>query len=140
MKILKSFNEFKLNKLIFIIVVILYYSNNYVFKNYTTGNLNYIFKNHFNDFLGGILFMSYLNIILYTNKILIKNYLLSIFIMFLAGLFWEFGAIYLKPTLTSDWIDVFCYIFGGIIYIFLIRHIKLRGDIDVRNKKYKEII
>ncbi len=59
-----------------IVVCMIIYTLNRLFKNYINiVVIGYICKCHLNDFLGGIVFCSYVNIILIkSNKRLLQNY------------------------------------------------------------------
>lgn len=86
--------------------------------------LSYILKCHFNDFLGGICFPAYANLILAYSKfshICIKNYWTSALIMFLCGICWEYIIPRIYPRGTCDPLDILSYVLGGLAYIFILK-------------------
>lgn len=71
---------------------------------------------YFNDILAGIYFPVIMNIILPLNKPLFKNIWAIESLLFICGLFWEYVAPFLKPTATTDKLDIVAYMFGGLIF------------------------
>ncbi len=115
-KITDSLKKIPMHAYILLIIVLLYYINNFFLKQHTSGILNYIFVCHFNDYLGGIIFLTYTNTILYTSGKLIYKLRDIIVYCLCIGIFWEYIAPLLKSSSVTDWKDVLCYIFGGISY------------------------
>ena len=80
-----------------------------------------ILKNHFNDFLAGVLMCSYTHIILCLSKN--KKYVrcfekftgLILFIL-ICGTFWEYTPAFIKKNAVADILDVVAYVIGAIVY------------------------
>ena len=87
--------------------------------------IGYFCKCHLNDYLGGVIFPSYVNILLIrTHRNPITNYLFIGIMMLCCGIIWEYIFPYLFDYSTSDILDVISYVLGGITYCFLIRKSK----------------
>ena len=85
--------------------------------------ISYILKCHFNDFLAGIVIISYLNLIFSISRfshIRIDNYIASVSICFICGILWEYILPLIFPHGTSDVWDIVSYILGGVMYIKLL--------------------
>ena len=82
------------------------------------------FRNHFNDFLAGIILIAYTNLILgfYKNKtIRVLKFRDVMGYMLIVGLFWEFVTpIYWKSS-VSDWWDLVSYLCGALVYYVVIK-------------------
>lgn len=104
------------NPLIVVLTLFLYYCNNHCFKTHSTGIINYVLRCHFNDYLCGMLFVAYSNIVLLTRGYRIERLHHIILFCFIAGLFWEFVTPLFRSDSVGDWIDVVCYILGGLSY------------------------
>lgn len=129
----KSCKQVPLNIFLVIIIMLFYSLNRFYLKNLFDGWFGYILKCHFNDFLCGILFIAYSNIFLLTRNKSITKLPIIIPYTFSAGLVWEFVAPYLRQDSTSDWIDVGCYILGGITY-WIIYHTYIYIKTERMNK------
>ena len=86
--------------------------------------IGYLSKCHVNDFLGGIIFCAYVNLVLlWGNKQEIKKYYQIFIMIFGVSLIWEYiFPIFLEYSI-SDIFDVLSYILGATAYYF----IKKRG-------------
>ncbi len=115
-KVVKSLKGFPLNGYLIIIIMSLYCLNRFYFKTHSSGWINYILCCHFNDVLCGTLFIAYSNVFLNTRNLAMVRLHSIIPFCFCAGLVWEFIAPIIRPGSVSDWIDVGCYVLGGIIY------------------------
>ena len=73
---------------------------------------------HFNDFLGGIAFMAYTNLLisLVQPRYRIRNPLIGSAYIFCCGLFWEYAAPLFVPDSVSDPWDVLAYCLGAGMY------------------------
>jgi len=110
----------KLNIYLIIITIALAIINILFLKKLELGILTIIFNNHFNDFLGGILILAYINICLsFINKE-IKSLIYLIATILLISFVWEYLAIFIKPHSVFDYLDIFAYIFGSIVYWLII--------------------
>lgn len=85
--------------------------------------IGYILKCHFNDFLAGLAILAYINLLLYFSKFrkkIVFSFPIGIFISLACGLLWEYILPLIFPHGTSDPLDVFSYVFGGISYIVIL--------------------
>jgi len=105
------------NLKIIIISIVLAILNNLILKKIDLLFLNSFFNGYFNDLLGAILILAYINLLLsiFLNY-KIKSLKLLIIITVLIAIVWEYVAIFLKPNGVSDILDVFIYLLGCIIY------------------------
>ena len=112
-------NALKQNKfevVVFILTAFIYFFNNFVLKEISTGVSNYFFICYFNDLICPFGFVAYTNIMLFfINKKIEKFYQILIF-CFLCGLVWEFIAPLFKETSVTDPYDLLCYCIGGMMY------------------------
>ena len=115
---------------IIVCVLILYSLNRFIFK--TVVNVpvvSYFLKCHFNDWLGGIFIVAYINVVLQHSRykhVRIHTLLHAILINAFCGIVWEFIGPYVFHHGTSDCYDILAYIIGGITYIMLQRIIAKR--------------
>lgn len=75
-------------------------------------------RNHVNDLLAGILWLPYLNSVLYfskSKKVFVKP-LECAAIALVCGFIWEFVYPIFNRSSTSDLLDVLCYVVGSLIY------------------------
>ena len=90
-----------------------------------------LFKNHVNDFIGGIAFLAYTNVLLALVKPdkMIKSPLVALAFIFGCGLFWECAAPLFVPGSVGDPLDLASYVLGGCAY-WTIKHLaaKCRRD------------
>lgn len=124
----------KINLNIFIICLVIYFVNRLTNDTYYIPYLSYVLRYHFNDYLAGIVFLAYLNIILGISKykqIRVLKWIPVIFTGIIIGTFWEYITPIYKSDSTSDVIDVICYILGAIsykvIYSLIMLSYKKRG-------------
>ena len=102
---------------------------------YNNSIIEIILKNHFNDFLGGIVFLSYVNIMLSFSKYKPVTSLLPVlFYASLCSTAWELVAPKLSPKSTGDWLDVLSYFSGALLYLFAIKFIIKRTERDNKNE------
>ena len=95
------------DEVIIVCVLILYCLNRFIFKIVVNVPIvSYLLKCHFNDWLGGIFIVAYINVVL---------------INAFCGIVWEFIGPYVFHHGTSDCYDMLAYIIGGITYIMLQR-------------------
>lgn len=91
--------------------------------------IGYICRCHLNDFFGGIVFMAYINLLLFNyKKIRIANLLHTILIMIICGILWEYFFPLFLPYSISDFYDVIAYVVGGIVYQLIIITITKRRN------------
>ena len=110
-------NNIKLGLIVFIIYVL----NRFILKSLDLPYISYFLKNHFNDFLGGILFCCYVNALLFYNKKkLITNFFLLFSFMLIVSIIWEYiFPLFLKYS-TSDMLDIIAYMCGTFLYYLLL--------------------
>lgn len=97
------------------------YLINRLLKSYITiPVIDYICKCHLNDFIGGIVFCIYTNIILvlFKRKPIINIKILLIYMTFVSFI-WEYIFPLFLPYSTSDFFDVIAYLLGTILYYLL---------------------
>jgi len=126
-----SFRIYWLKKNIIVsIIFFLIYTLNRIFKSYISFPIiSYICQNHLNDFIGGLLFCSYVNILLLLNhkKPLIK--LIQLYLLMVpVAISWEYIFPLFLSYSTSDIIDVIMYLLGTLLYYLLL----------CKNTKFKE--
>lgn len=122
-------NNLKLGLIVFIIYVF----NRFLLKSLDLPYISYFLENHFNDFLGGILFCCYVNALLFYNKKkLITNFFLLFSFMLIVSIIWEgIFPLFLKYS-TPDILDIIAYMCGTFLYYLLLnRYNKKLNDIIV---------
>ena len=106
--------------LVLIVAMTIYILNRFVLKGLEIQYLDYILKNHFGDYIGGLVFCIYLNMILVIGKRKPINKFWIIFtIMFLISVLWEYFFPMFLEYSTSDPLDIVAYMFGTITYFLL---------------------
>lgn len=115
-----------------LIILVIYCFNRFIFKQLDIPYIGYFLKNHFNDFLGGMLFCCYVNALLFYNKKKqITNFFFLFSFMFLVSLSWEFiFPLFLKYS-TADWLDVIAYMSGTLLYYFLMNKTNKKYDNEI---------
>ena len=107
----------KQNFIIVLLSALLFYVNNLIKYKVEVPYLGYILRNHFNDFLGGIAFITVVNIILYLSKYnRIKKYIIIVMFAILASVFWEVITPIFKSNSYGDILDVLSYVLGFSFY------------------------
>lgn len=117
------------NLKLFIVCLCIYALNRLTNQLYYVPYASYVLRYHFNDYLAGIVFLAYLNIILGISvykEYSVVRWDLVILTGIIIGIFWEFITPMYKSDSTSDIIDVFCYILGAISYKLIIMYRKHR--------------
>ena len=115
-KVINSIKNKPVNGYVIAVTAVLYCLNRFYLKSHTSGWINYLLRCHFNDFLCGSLFTAYSNVFLNTRKVMLNKLPHILAYCFFAGLVWEFVAPYVRKDAVSDWIDVLCYVLGGLAY------------------------
>ena len=132
-KIFQSIYTKPTNFVLIIIVLCLYFLNNQYFKTHTSGIVQYFMICHFNDFICPLFFLSYSNLLLISVGKEIKKFHWVMLFGFCSGLIWEFFAPFIKPTTTTDFIDLIFYTLGTALYWFIINAFPCRRNIDDKN-------
>jgi len=102
----------------------LFYSNNLMLKQAIAPDatlLSLLVHNHLNDFLGGIAFLGYTNLLLDLVRPCARICKLPFCLgyIFLCGLFWEYLAPAFVPNSIGDPLDLIAYTCGGGTYWYL---------------------
>lgn len=93
--------------------------------------LGHIFRNHFNDYLGAVLFIAYVNLLLLAGRRTPCTYLPGLaFWALLCSLTWEGLAPLLLPFSTADWWDCLAYCLGMFTYWCLLRLFSVKPHRD----------
>lgn len=103
---------------------LLYALNQQIKYQVETPVLGYLLRCHFNDYLGGIAFAAYLNLVISFSKWperRLKKPLHFVAAGILCGLFWEWITPMFLPNSTGDWLDVVAYVLGMLTYFILSR-------------------
>ena len=105
---------------VLIITMLIYIINRLILKNLEIPYIDYLLKNHLGDYIGGIVFCIYLNLIFFIGKRKpINKFGVIIIIMLLVSVLWEyFFPLFLKYS-TSDPLDIIAYMLGTITYYLL---------------------
>lgn len=110
------------NNFIIIGITILLYIINQILKNkIPIESIRWFMDCYFNDTIGGITFVAYCNIVFsFYNRKMIKLWQIE-YLLFFAGLFWEYVTpIFRKNTVSDIW-DVAAYMMGGFLYWLIVR-------------------
>ena len=123
-----SIKKRPINVILLFCVSGLYFINNHYFKNYSSGNIQLFFICYFNDLLCPLFFFSYSNLLLLTiDKELCKIKSICI-VGICVSLIWEFFAPLIKPSSTTDLIDIICYMIGSITYWGITRYMYKKNE------------
>lgn len=114
-------NWIKRNIILFLFFFLIYLFNRFCQPYSNIKFIDYILRCHFNDFIGGIVFCIYTNMILIFSKR--KKPIFNLFIllsyMSIVALIWEFIFPIILSYSTSDPLDVLAYLLGTITYYLL---------------------
>ena len=79
-----------------------------------------IFRNHFNDYLGAIIFMAFVNLLMISNrKPAFKTFPWMLFWGSICSVAWEGITPMFLPYSTADWLDCVAYYLGTVTYWIL---------------------
>lgn len=120
---------------IFLFCIGLHFLNHYFNDNVSIPFLSYLFKCYVNDFLGGMAFLAYVNLILsYYKKEPRRIGSISqvLLLACLCSFFWEVITPLFK-TSTADWWDFVAYTLGALSYWFIDKAICHNSKIDKIN-------
>jgi hypothetical protein len=111
-----------LNLKIIIVSMTLGIINNLFLKRINLLILTNLFNCYFNDLLGAILILAYINLILFFFSYKkIKSLKIFIGLIFLIGFVWEYLAIFFKPYSVFDYVDFIAYFIGSLVYWRIIK-------------------
>ena len=86
------------------------------------------FIGYFNDLICPLFFFSYANMLLITVGKEIARLWVICLVSLCTSCVWEFVAPLMKPSSTTDPLDIFCYITGGVVYWAILRYIKNKTE------------
>lgn len=129
-KILTSIKAKPVNLILIILVPCLYLLNNLYLKNHTGGVLQYFMICHFNDLICPLFFIAYSNLLLLTVGRELRKLHWVLLFGICAGLIWEFFAPVIKPSATTDWIDLVFYTLGTALYWCILKAFPGRRSAD----------
>lgn len=102
--------EQKINICIIVIALSIYSINRFTPLFLSIPYVGFVFRNHFNDFLGAIVFISYVNILLISKKYQPFKTVPALLLWgAVCSLFWEGLAPCFLPYSTADWLDCIAY-------------------------------
>ena len=114
-------NWIKTNLIILSIFFPVYLINRFIKTYIDLPVLGYLCNCHLNDFIGGVVFCIYLNMLLLLSKRKpITSFPLIALIMIAVSLLWEYFFPLFLPYSTSDILDVLAYMLGTVIYYAII--------------------
>lgn len=116
-------NKFEWNQKVILFTLLIYCINRFCLKRVIDlPVVGYILRCHFNDYLGGICIIAYINLVLMHSKYkyaCIQKFSTAIIVTAICGVLWE----YIMPALyrhsVSDFADVISYMTGGITYFVI---------------------
>ena len=124
-KIVESIRKRPVN---LILVVFAYWINNLFLKEHSGGLLRVFFIGYFNDLICPLFFFSYANMLLITVGKEIARLWVICLVSLCTSCVWEFVEPLMKPSSTTDPLDIFCYITGGVVYWAILRYIKNKTE------------
>ena len=127
-KIVESIRKRSVNLMLLILVVFAYWINNLFLKEHSGGLLRVFFIGYFNDLICPLFFFSYANMLLITVGKEIARLWVICLVSLCTSCVWEFVAPLMKPSSTTDPLDIFCYITGGVVYWAILRYIKNKTE------------
>ena len=127
-KIVESIRKRPVNLMLLILVVFAYWINNLFLKEHSGGLLRVFFIGYFNDLICPLFFFSYANMLLITVGKEIARLWVICLVSLCTSWVWEFVAPLMKPSSTTDPLDIFCYITGGVVYWAILRYIKNKTE------------
>jgi hypothetical protein len=114
---------------LFVIPILIFFINNKIKYNIDLPVLGQIMRYHFNDYLGGISIVAYVNLVLSLKRgqiwRLVSPLACLVFALF-CSLCWELIAPVFLSDSTGDWLDVVAYCLGALTYCLFER--LLGGD------------
>ena len=126
-KLRESIRKRPINLVLLLGVLGLYFLNNLYLKAHLDGWLQTFFVCFFNDLMCPLFFFSYANMLLLTiNKEWHRLWFICL-IGICVSFVWEFFAPVIKPTSTTDPLDILCYMVGSVVY-WAILHLVRKTD------------
>lgn len=111
----------KINLAVIAVVMPIYILNR-IYKTHIQNEvLSYICVAHLNDFIGGMVFCVYLNLVLIlARKQPLTRFSVIMVVMLAVALLWEYFFPLFLPYSTSDIFDVCAYMLGAIVYCLVV--------------------
>lgn len=108
---------------------LLFYANNLMLKQVIAPDASLpslLIHNHVNDFLGGIAFLGYTNLLLglVRPSARFRKLPACLAYIFACGLFWEYLAPFFVPGSVGDPLDLIAYVCGSAVYWALVQPIE----------------
>ena len=102
--------------------MLVYILNRSIKDNITLPIIGYLCRCHLNDFIGGGVFLGYVNILLIISGRK-QNHTLrfTLLISLLASICWEYIAPLFLWYSTSDFWDIVSYVTGALLYFFIMK-------------------
>lgn len=116
--------EQKVNLYIILIALSIYTINRFTSLFSSIPYVGYVFRYHFNDYLGAIVFISYVNILLIRKNF--QTFTTVPALLFwgaVCSIFWEGIAPCFLSYSTPDWLDYIAYFLGMFTYGWILRGI-----------------
>ena len=122
----------KADVIILIVSLMLYGINRLFLKEIIINpSFSYLLRCHVNDFLGGVCFIAYTDLVLAYSKYsiwIINSYTVAIVIMLTCGILWEYVFPLIYPRGVSDPLDIIAYVSGGMTCVFIRKMTNRRGE------------
>lgn len=112
----------KYNFAVMILVVVLYFMNQLVFKPTSEGFLHWFLVCYFNDIIAGMMAISSFNILLSVLNIRMLSLKKILAVVLVAAVIWEFPCQFRSDAVSDIW-DVVAYECGGILYYLIFMQI-----------------
>ena len=95
--------------------------NKFHILNVQNNDVSYFMRCYFNDIFGSTLFLLFLNLVysFLFPKYVVRFYHVEI-LMLICGVLWEYFTPLYRSDTTTDIIDVFAYLLGGVIYWYIL--------------------
>ena len=112
----------KYNGVIILITLVLYIINQHIKQDIQNILLNRFMCGYFNDIIGSITFVAYVNIVLSFRQMCVNKLWQIIFLMLGCAFFWEVVTPLFRKSTVADFWDVIAYVCGGILYWLILKN------------------
>lgn len=127
----------KTNIVVILITLALYCINQCTKQTISNDLLSKFMCGYFNDTIGSITFIAYVNIVLESKQLCINKLWQIILLMSGCAFFWEVITPLFRKNTTSDFWDVVAYISGGILYWLLFKtYVHISKQIKPKQKDF----
>lgn len=108
--------------------LVLYVVNQQIKRQIPLDSLRLFMSGYFNDIIGSVTFMAYVNIVMSFRKAALEKLWQIELMMFGCGIFWEvITPMFRKSTVADIW-DMAAYLAGGFLYWLIVRLYQYRCD------------